>query len=278
MSEEFSKLNDEESLKAENEFLKMKLMLERGAEFGNSTDANLPTDVENQFLNYIEEYERQFEQHKTISVNERLKTPKQFRPVAEIPDEEIGQAWAELSDYMNKHGISLDVCSPNVTVRELYRFTTEELLNQTMGDIRIPGMMTNFIYDEFYPDPIYDNSRMVEQDLFNDIFNKRDLFFEIHYCKEGFIFNGTFFSGRNQYIEKINRFKSLFSEIELTECKVDECKIENETCIVNGSYSAIAVAAEIETVYKGGFRVELEVNDIEYWDFSKIFIEGFDPQ
>jgi hypothetical protein len=36
MPEEFSHLNEEEKLKAENEFLKMKLMLEQGALFGGN--------------------------------------------------------------------------------------------------------------------------------------------------------------------------------------------------------------------------------------------------
>ena len=35
---EFDRLNDEERLKAENEFLKMKFMLENGAEFEKTED------------------------------------------------------------------------------------------------------------------------------------------------------------------------------------------------------------------------------------------------
>ena len=34
MSDDLQNLNDEEKLKAENEFLKLKLMLEQGAQFG----------------------------------------------------------------------------------------------------------------------------------------------------------------------------------------------------------------------------------------------------
>jgi len=35
--------------------------------------------------------------------------------------------------------------------REVYRFITEELLNETTDDIHIPGMVSHFIYEEFHP-------------------------------------------------------------------------------------------------------------------------------
>ena len=53
----------EEQLKAENDFLKMKLMLEKGAEFHTSGDSmELPPEAENMFLKNIMEFERQFDQ------------------------------------------------------------------------------------------------------------------------------------------------------------------------------------------------------------------------
>ena len=50
MPDDISNLNEEQKLKAENEFLKMKLMLERGASFGTDNDTALPAGVENEFL------------------------------------------------------------------------------------------------------------------------------------------------------------------------------------------------------------------------------------
>lgn len=50
MPEDFSHLDEEERLRAENEFLKMKLMLERGAQFGLGENIDLPAETENQFL------------------------------------------------------------------------------------------------------------------------------------------------------------------------------------------------------------------------------------
>ncbi|HMD00913.1 MAG TPA: hypothetical protein VKH37_12205, partial [Ferruginibacter sp.] len=128
--------NDDE-LKIENDFLKMKLMLEQGAQFGDhyGTSEGLPADIENQFLKNIIEFEKQFAEQKRIKVFEKIGKPSQFRPVNEVPDEEITQAWEGLHDYLREHSIELGVCSPNISSRELYRFTIEELFEYEMDDM-----------------------------------------------------------------------------------------------------------------------------------------------
>jgi hypothetical protein len=279
LTEEFNNLSDHENLKAENEFLKMKLMLENGAQFGKANDdSQVSPRMENEFLNYIAEFERQSQNPKYITVYDRIKKPTHFKPVAEIADDDIETAWEELSEYLGKYRIYLDACSPNISTRELYRFATEELFKQEMSDMNIPGMNTNFIYDEFYPDPIYDNSRMVQQDLFGDVFRKDDLFYKIHYPETGFAFNDKLFDSRQPYIDMINRFKSAFDEIELNECLVENCVVENDVCKIAGNYSASAVSGNDKTLFQGNYSVELEIGEFGYWDFKKIIIEGFNPQ
>lgn len=276
--EDYDHLNDEEKLKAENEFLKMKLMLEKGASFSNmEKDNELPPEIENEFLNYIAEFEKQSENPIYITVFDKIEKPTHFKTVAEIADTEIDTAWNELSGYLHKYGIHLDVCSPNISNRELYRFTTEELFRHEMSHMNIIGMRTGFIYDEFHPDPVYDNSRMVEQDLFRDIFNKSDLFYEINYDTTGFVFNGKLYEDRNSFIEKINRFKSLFDEIEATEHTTTSCKVNSTDCVVKGKYKAIAKNENGEMVFEGNFNVELVFNDMDYWYFKNIQIDGFNP-
>ncbi len=131
---------DDEKLKNENEFLKMKLMLEQGAQFGSmQIDGKLPSEVENQFLKNIIEFEKQFEEHKIIKILDKIERPDHFKPVDEIPDDEIEGAWDELDEYLQKYGIQLSVCSPNISKRELYRFTTEELFDHEMDDMNLPG-------------------------------------------------------------------------------------------------------------------------------------------
>ncbi|MDQ6903188.1 MAG: hypothetical protein M3139_09275 [Bacteroidota bacterium] len=82
MNENFEDLSEEnnENLKNENEFLKMKLMLEQGAEFGTiKSDSELPATVENEFLNYIMAFEKQAAERKTIKVFDRIERPEHLK-------------------------------------------------------------------------------------------------------------------------------------------------------------------------------------------------------
>ena len=92
MPDDFSNLNTEDQLKAENEFLKMKLMLENGARFGKCGEDELPAEVENEFLNNIIEFEKQWENPARIKVFDKIGRPGHFMPVDKIPDEEIDKA------------------------------------------------------------------------------------------------------------------------------------------------------------------------------------------
>jgi hypothetical protein len=275
MQDEFDFLDDKESLKAENEFLKMKMMLEQGANFGGVSDKDLPPEIENDFLRNVMAFEKQFtEERKTIKLFDKIGKPQHFRPVNEIDDTTIKNAWLELHDYLNEHGIDLDACSPNISDRELYRFTIEELFEHEMDDINLPGWTTNFIYDEFYPDPVYDNSKLVEQNLLGDIFRKDDLFYEVDYDEEEIFFNNKSYQ-KEKLITKINQFKSLFEEIELTGCTITSCEVEKKECIVEGVYQAIVKSGNAEMIFKGNFKVELIFGELGYWNFKKIQIDGF---
>jgi len=280
MREDYSPMNEEENLRTENEFLKLKLMLEHGGQFGEmeqDSNTELPPEIENQFLNNVLAFEKQFSEHKVIKVYDKIGRPQHFRPVAEIADGEIAKAWDHLSDYLNDHGIDVSVCSPNISMKELYRFVTEELFDHETDDMNLPGWTTNFIYDEFHPDPIYDNSRLVEQDLFNDVFRKDDLFYGIDYSGEGFVFNEVYYSDFKLYSERINRFKSLFDEISVTEFNVGDCVVDENNCCVRGNYKAAASIGNSETVFSGGYVVKLVVGELGYWELKDIQISGFNP-
>jgi len=279
MREDYSPMN-EENLRTENEFLKLKLMLEHGGQFGEleeDSNTDLPPEIENQFLNNVLAFEKQFSEHKVIKVYDKIGRPQHFRPVGEIADGEIAEAWDHLSDYLNDRGIDVSVCSPNISIRELYRFVTEELFDHETDDMSLAGWTTNFIYDEFHPDPVYDNTRLVEDDLFNDVFRKDDLFYEIDYSKEGFVFNDVFYSDFKLYSERISRFKSVFDEIAVTEFNVDDCVVNESTCCVRGNYKAIGSLGISETLFEGQFVVKLVIGELGYWEMKDIQISGFNP-
>lgn len=273
---EFEHLDAEERLKAENDYLKMKLMLERGAIIAGLSDNIIPSAVENAFLNNIIAFEKEFDNRKKIKVFDKIGRPDHFKAAATISDEEIVTAWESVRDLLNAHGIDLGACSPNVTPRELYRFTIEELFEFEMDDINLEGWVTDFIYDEFYPDPIFENTLLVQDDLLNDIFKQRELYSEMFYNDE-FEFNGEKFTVFSDFKERIQLFKSLYEDIELVRSDIESCQVDGDQCIVSGAYCAVGKNGLHEDYYAGTFRVKLSCQDNDHWGFVSINIEGFNP-
>jgi len=262
-----SELPEEEKLKNENEFLKMKLMLEQGAEFGTmNTDAELSANAENDFLNYMMAYEKQVPERKRIRVFDRIERPAHFKPVAEIPDNEIDSAWDELDSYLNKYNIDLAVCSPNISNRELYRFATEELFDYEMNDIFIPGGMTCFTYDEFYPDHIYDNTRTALEDCIQCILKKTDFSWMPMLRKDDLRINDHHPLSEKEYIDIINQFKEAYEDIKANDLTTTDCQIVDTNCQVKGTYDVTLVLPSEEVNVKGTWIVEFE---FETMDFGK---------
>jgi len=131
-----------------NEKKKDDLRDQYGAHFGEGEE-KLPPEVESEWLDNIAEFERQFENAKQITVRERIGNPT-IKPLAEILDSELEAELNNLLELLSQNNIAIDFIHEQDD-HETYRFITEELLNETMNDMRIPGMISNFIYEEFHP-------------------------------------------------------------------------------------------------------------------------------
>lgn len=273
---EFDNLNDEERLKAENEFLKMKLMLENGARFEKTEDgAHLSPQVENEFLNYINAFEKQSRDPRYIKVFDKIERPAHFRPVGEIPDNEMEAAWEMLQEYLSRYQINLDVCSPNISVRELYRFTTEELFEHEMSDMNIPGMMHGFIYDEFYPDHRYDNTRYAVDDCIAYILKKKP--FEYMPCFRGgdLRLNDHYPLSEDAFKLLVNRFKEAYDIMEDAEISEGLCTINDKNCVVKGSYTITAFLQNDHVNLKGDWEVYFELDEASgCWYVWNVQIDG----
>lgn len=269
------KMNAEESLKAENDFLKMKIMLEQGADFYSPENLNEPLnpEIENQFLNNIIEFEKQFEQRKTIKVFNKIGNPKQFKPLHEIADDAIEDAWNNLSAYMQKHGVELNACSPNVTAKELYRFTVEELFEHEIDDLYIPGMFTNFIYDEFYPDHEYENTSQAIDDCIKLILRKQPVDYIPMLANGNLQLNEHKELDEEKFKALINKFKDGFDEIELKEIADVVCNLQKETCNVTGTHQTSLTFDGIPVTVNGRCAVGFVLEN-GYWVIEDVQIEN----
>lgn len=276
MSENFKNLNDDENVKTENDFLKMKLMLEQGAQFGNmQTDGKLPPEMENQFLKNIIDFEKQFEEHKTIKLFDKIERPEHFKPVNEIPDEEIDNAWNELKEYLHNYGIELGVCSPNIINRELYRFTTEELFNHEMDDMNIPGMMSCFTYDEFYPDHEYENKTTAVEECIQPMLENKPFEWMHHFRNENLRLNDNYPLSPEEFKNLVNLFKKSYEDILLEEMDEPVCVMSEKVCNVKGNYSMKASLPQEDIILEGNWSVDFDIDEeLGYWYIINVKVEG----
>jgi hypothetical protein len=120
-----------------------KLRDEYGMQFEH-TDSRLSPEAENEWLDYVLEFERQFEQAKCITVRERIGDPP-IQLLSDRPPNAVDDAVTALLDLLAAHNIAVDFLG-DVDEAEAYRYLTQELLDLEMDDIRIEGMVTHFTY------------------------------------------------------------------------------------------------------------------------------------
>ncbi|MGJ7031978.1 hypothetical protein [Niabella hirudinis] len=262
----------------ENSFLKMKLALETGGhvKIPQGVSKYLTPEMENEFLKSIMALQEQRRFAKTVRLYDKIGKPLQFLPEKQIPDKEIEYQYNALLDYLFEHNFDFCVCSPNVTTRDLYRFITEELFFEQVDDIEMPEMICGFVYDDFHPDPIYENTLLIKEQLLPDIFREGDpLFFDrIH--QSSFSFNRESVSP-DVFKARIQRFKTLCGALELLECSISTCTVKDKDCTVKGFYHARATISPETLNYTGLVEAHLKKGGDGYWDVVSLFLENFNP-
>jgi hypothetical protein len=175
--EELPKLNIEQ----ENEFKKMKLSIEHGAEFLNfKSKTDLSPEIEGQFLDYISNFESAYKNAKQITVYEKIGKPE-FKPALTLSDDEIVLELDKIKQLMHRNNLGLDVlCNYENEDRLIYTFITEELFFHEIDDLNIPDLNTNFIYEEFHQNHKYDLEQATEDFLRMFLDKKSDFYDEYH--------------------------------------------------------------------------------------------------
>lgn len=265
---------EQQKLKEENAFLKMKLMLENGAQI-NGTTGELPPEVENQFLKYVMAFEKQVENPTMIRIFDKIGKPTQFKPAAELQDAEIEQALSDIRGLLHQHGIDLTALSPHVSGRELYRFILEEFLQQEIIDIKMPSMIQGFIYDEFHPDPEFENQQIAIDNCLKEILSEKPLEDMSVYRQEELQLNEHFPLSHEDFKRKIQLFKDSYRSIENLSITDVLCRVEEKYSFVRGAYSFVARWESGEISFKGKWLINFEkADDDNNWDIFSVQIEG----
>jgi hypothetical protein len=277
MREEYQHLDQREALKLENEVMKMKLMLEHGAEirYGENADS-ISAETEHEFLNYIMDFERQEALAKETTVFEVLGSPQHYRDEDEVGDDEIRGLLQDLLSFMKSRNIELTVFSPNAKPREIYRFVTRELFHHRMLHMNMPGMVTCFIYDEFHPDHPYENSRTAVNECLKEIFQDGELQWTFQY-EQSLTLNQHKGLGIEQFRELVNRFKRSYEHIEPLCFEAKDCSIVERLCEVRGRYEVCLTSLDEHLLKTGEWLVRFHYwEEMDIWMIFEVQIDGMD--
>ena len=113
-------------------------------------DADVPPEVIGEWLDYIEEFETRYKGAEKTTVRAFIGSPV-FPPRTSLPPSGLSRELFRLFALLSSNSIEVHFEKP-LTAGEQYRFLTEELLDQEIDDIRIPGMTHNFLYGEIHAD------------------------------------------------------------------------------------------------------------------------------
>jgi hypothetical protein len=144
--------NDNFNKKIDIESKKKELEKKYGTQFCQFSD--ISPELESEWLSQIEQFEEQYSNNEKTTVWEYIEKPS-YKKINEIESEDLEEELTKLMDYMNNHGIALDILC-DVEDKEIYRFITEELFFHKIDNVHIEGMMNCFTYEEFHPNAEFD--------------------------------------------------------------------------------------------------------------------------
>lgn len=143
------------SIEDDNKFKRIKIELEHGGFFG-AVNTDIPPEVESMFLDNIIQFEAQNKNAKQIAIYEKIGKPS-WTKSEDLSPEKVVDELKRFYTLLEEHNIFLEVIYDyeNETAL-LYDFITLEFFAIETMDISIPGMMTNYIYEEFHPNQYED--------------------------------------------------------------------------------------------------------------------------
>ncbi|HOV10717.1 MAG TPA: hypothetical protein PLT47_02745 [Bacteroidales bacterium] len=257
MTQETDNEDDIEKLRIENEKKKLMLSLEHGAYFSESDGTNsLDPRLEAEFLDHIEQFENAYQDCKQISVYDFIGEPD-FKKAEDVPDKEMPAELEKIMNLLNGNSIYLDtICE--VADRELYRFITEEFFLHEIDDIRVDGMMHNFIYEEFHPNHEYD-IREHSTDFMTSFLDKESEYYPIFLTKEA------------QDSNVLKNFRDAFTSFSLEHFEIKSLCFDEEKASVtfHAIFSGTVEGSAKIQKFSGEGKIEL-IYQYDFWCIQSV--------
>lgn len=143
-------------------------------EFYKPDDSELTPDIENQFLENILEFEKQFENAEYIKLINFIGNPV-LKNIDELSEADLPAEINKVLDIYHENGVNVGVLEKgDVSDKDFYIFLTEELPKHETDNLKLPGWTINFIYEEFHPSDKLDAKDAVEDVLLDAVFQNRE--------------------------------------------------------------------------------------------------------
>lgn len=268
----------QENLRIENEFLKIKLKAQYGDSFQMGISADMPLEIENQFLKSMMAFEEEYANAEYITVHERIGNP-QFKSINEMSIDELSKAVKVLIKKLALNDIKLEIIDGPYEDAVIYQFITDELFAIKVEKKPIAGMTCNFIYEEFHPNHKADIIKRTHSFLLNWFGRK---FTE--YCTElswHCITDEGIQLTREDVIGKMNIFFEAFDQFKDDGYNINNISFELQEDVDRGmgfaegtlKYDAVLDNGEI-IHYQGPYKLYLQLED-GWWSIFYFVMPGF---
>lgn len=119
-------------------------------------DENLNPEDDPDFINQIEQFEKNYKNSKLIKIYDLIGKPGIKNP-EKLSDGEIRNELSELFELLDSKKIQVHFKNEYPLIKKYY-FIVNEILNQVVEDVSGTQLHINFIYEDFYPDADMDES------------------------------------------------------------------------------------------------------------------------
>jgi len=261
--------------RALNESKRQELQEKYGMDL-ESYHADLPPEVEEEWLDYIAEFERQFEYAEQIPVREIIGDPP-ITPLAEIDVEDVEAALDAVLDLLASHGIAVDFLYDDTDEIEAYRFITEELLDEEMDDICIPGMVHHFIYEEFHPNDRED-AKMWAEEFLHALFAKEDEMRMVSIGEDELYDSDGSAISLAQFKQNIEDFYSRYSVIMAFSLQPLDAQVDGDyaTVDIDTTWESLDTALAQVVIHSGISKMRMKRSEYGGWDVIQANIVGWD--
>jgi hypothetical protein len=264
--------------KIDNGLKKKELEEKYGAHFSEFNE--LPPEIENQWLNSIDEFEKQHENAELTTVWDYIGKPD-YKTINELKLEEISKELKRLIELMSENNIDLSTLC-DVDDAELFRFVTEELFKEEIENIRIPGMMSCFTYEEFHPNAKLDIEQAVEylfEMTLGKMKNVSGTGYDLLYIgTDNFKDSDGNSIEKQRVIDSINNFLNSFDSFEIVsyEEKGFEIKLNETDAQVTFSihFKGLYESSRETVDFKGDGCFKLKPSEYGGWEMYHIDLPG----